>query len=86
MDDPQFFAGGPLASVRSLSPPEKSIKVYAWYSAAATFMVWPFAPESKGGKVDFRPKVAAAIKDTERDPKEVIEEVRFGWLRLCTPC
>ena len=77
MNDPQSFAGGPLLSVRKLSPPEKSVKVYAWYSAAATFMVWPFGPENHGGKPDFRPEIAAAIKDG-RDPKAAPEEVSFG--------
>lgn len=75
MNNLQSFAGGPLSFVRSLSTPEKSVKVYAWYSAAATFMIWPFAPEHKGGKADYRPKVAAAVKD-RRDLGEATEAVR----------
>lgn len=49
--------------------------MYAWYSPAASFMIWPFAPENRGGVADYRPKIAAVVKESGRALSEVAEEV-----------
>lgn len=47
-------------------------------------MIWPFAPENQGGKADYRPRVIAAAKDSDRDVKDIAEEV--SWLNSIFVC
>lgn len=61
-----------MNTVRSLT---KSAKVYAWFSGAACFVIWPFGPEHRGGKPDVVSKIYAVAKETGRDVAEVAAEV-----------
>ena len=43
----------------------------------AAFLIYPFAPISRGGRGDYRPKVMAEAARTGRPIEQVAEEVRL---------
>lgn len=55
----QFFCVPALESVRKIS--KKPVKIYAWMSGQASFMIYPFAPKHFGGRGDLRPQVMEQI-------------------------
>lgn len=71
-----------MKTIRSLS---KSVKVYAWYSGAASFVMWPFGPEHRGGRPDVTSKIYAVAKETGRDIGEVAGEVCVYYLEAPYP-
>lgn len=80
----QFYASSPLQSVRKLS--RKSVKVYAWYSGAASALPSFYGPEIAGGKGNLRAKIEAEVRRTGREAADVAAEVGFlPWLtqRVC---
>ncbi|KAK7692877.1 hypothetical protein QCA50_004512 [Cerrena zonata] len=70
-----FFCVPGLEAVRALS--QKPVKVLAWMACQATFLIYPFAPVSRGGRGDYRPKVMAEVARTGRPIEEVAEEILF---------
>ncbi|CAL1707825.1 unnamed protein product [Somion occarium] len=68
-----FFCVSGLEAVRKLS--KKPVKVLAWMACHASVLIYPFAPESRGGRGDYRPKVMAEAASTGRPIEEVAEKV-----------
>ncbi|KAJ3489171.1 hypothetical protein NLI96_g2320 [Meripilus lineatus] len=66
-----FFAKAPLETVRATT---HSVKVYGWFTGAATYLNWAFGPS----RADFRPKVFSAVKETGRSLGDVAEEIVFA--------
>lgn len=54
-----------------------SVKIYAWYTASASFIKWAFV--SSG---DPRPKIEAKIKETGKTFDEVVNEVSYDYIGL----
>ena len=63
-----------MESVRKLS--KKPVKVFAWMSAQASYIVYPFAPKHWGGRGDLRPKIAEEVEKSGRPLIEVAYEVK----------
>ncbi|KAK7682539.1 hypothetical protein QCA50_014339 [Cerrena zonata] len=68
-----FFCTPALEAVRKLS--KKPVKVYAWMSAQASFIIYPFAPKQWGGRGDLRPKIAEEIARSGRPLTDVAFEI-----------
>ena len=69
-----MFCTPALEAVRKLS--KRPVKVYAWMSAQASYIIYPFAPPHMGGRGDLRPKVMEEVAKTGRPMEDVAYEVR----------
>ncbi|KAI0943612.1 hypothetical protein AcW1_002736 [Taiwanofungus camphoratus] len=72
-----FYASSPLQSVRKLS--RKSVKVYAWYSGAASALPSFYGPEIAGGKGNLRAKIEAEVRRTGREAADVAAEISLAF-------
>lgn len=70
----QFFCVPGLEAVRKFS--RKPVKVLAWMSGQAAYILHPYAPVSRGGRGDFRPRIMEEVAKTGRPIEEVSEEVK----------
>ncbi|OCH88676.1 UDP-Glycosyltransferase/glycogen phosphorylase [Obba rivulosa] len=71
-----FFAVDPLRTIRSLST--KPVKVFNWYSGAASSIIPGFGPTHMGGKSDKYVQVKEEVSRTGRDLNEVAMELIHG--------
>lgn len=62
-----------LRAVRRLS--RIPVKIYTWIAGMLSFMLYPFSPESYGGRGDYRERIMHEVKRTGRCFEEVADEV-----------
>ena len=61
------------------------MKVYAWVSGQASFMMYPFGPKHLGGRGDLRPRIMEQVangKPFDEATYEVLEPHLLTWFFL----
>ncbi|KAK7681774.1 hypothetical protein QCA50_015121 [Cerrena zonata] len=68
-----FFCTPAMEAARRIS--RKPVKIYAWMSGQASFIIHPYAPKHWGGRDDIRPTITEEVAKSGRPLEEVAYEI-----------